>query len=372
MAYRGRYEKKKVKKSAGNGKRVALIIAIVVVALLLALVIGAIIWYNSTLNLITRPDDTTRNLSSEEVDQILGSMPDLLPEEETDPNQIPYEELTKDDSETDKIVNIMLVGQNYREGEYSKLADTMILCTVNKGTKTLTLTSFMRDMYVRLPEFEGHGAGQNRINVAYNLGWHWGGELGGIRMLSKCIYENFGVVIDHTVEINFDDFIDVIDLLGGIELELSEAEARYLTNDFTNDGTFEPGIAVLNGEEALAYVRMRHADASDSDFNRTERQRKVISEILNKVKGMSITELSKLVQSVLPMVITDMTNDDITNYIMTLAPLLLDLKIESNRCPAEGTYSGKIVEIYGVQSGVLVPDLAKNRELLMAICEEAE
>ncbi len=375
MANNGRYLKKKDKKPMGKGKKIALIVAIVIVALLLALVIGAVVWYQIAMNLITRPDDSTRELSDAELESILGWNPDATGETDlSDKTTEPTTEATTvatdpDYGTTGKIINIMLVGQNYREGEYSKLSDTMILCTVNKETKTLTLTSFLRDLYVKLPDYKGHTCGKQRINVAYNLGWHWGGELGGMEMLAECIYNNFGVEIDHSVEINFDDFIELIDALGGIEVELSETEAAYLTKDAHNEGSFEAGLTLLDGDSALAYARMRKSSADDNDFKRTERQKKVISEIVDKVRGMSLTEINDLLKIILPMVITDMSNDDITTYLLELLPLLPDLQIASNQCPAEGTYSGQMVVISGYQSGVLVPNLEKNKELLMAIAE---
>ena len=373
MAAKGRYLKKKVKKTMSRGKKIALTVGIILAVLLVGFVIAAVVWFNSTLDLITRPDDTTRDLTDEELAEILGWNPEategmeVTTEAPTEVTTVPTE---PDYSKTGKIINIMLVGQNYREGEWSKLSDTMILCTVNRETKTLTLTSFLRDLYVKLPNYKGKSCGNQRINVAYNLGWHWGGELGGMEMLGQCINENFGVEIDHSVEINFDDFVHVIDTLGGIEIELTETEARYLTEDAHNEGSFEAGLATLDGDSALAYARMRKSSADDNDFKRTERQKKVIAEIVNKVRGMSLTELNGLLKTLLPMVITDMSNDDITTYMVELLPILPELEIVSNQCPAEGTYSGQMVEIDGIMSGVLVPNLQKNRELLTSICEE--
>ncbi len=358
-------------KSGKKKRRIVWVIFAGFFALLVILVIGAAVWYNSTLNLITRPDDTTRPLSMEELEAILGFDPNALPSETEDSYADDFH-AAQENSKGENKINIMLVGQNYRSDAENKLSDTMILCTINKKEKTLTLSSIMRDMYVKLPAYQGHGIGQNRINVTYALGTAWGGQLGGMEMLSLCMYENFGVVIDNTIEINFDDFVEVIDLLGGIEIELSEDEAKYLSNDGGVEGTFSSGLTLLEGDAALSYARMRHATLSDSDFNRTERQRKVISEIIEKVRGMNLAELADLVKTVLPMVVTDMSNGDITNYLMTLAPLLLDLEIVQNQIPAPGAYSGRMVEIYGVASGVLVPDIEKNREILMEICEEEE
>lgn len=379
MSKHGRYERKKEKKSLG-WKKILLIVVAIVLVLMIGLVIFAISSYNSILNLIPRASTlgTTNSLSDEELIEILGHDPNAtldaeepLPPETMEDLPAQTTAATEPDyGESGKIVNIMLIGQSYRDGEETKLADTMILCTLNKETKTVTLTSFLRDMYIKLPDFQGHTCGKNRINVCYNLGWRWAGELGGMMMLNQLMQENFGVEVDYNVEINFDAFQMAIDLMGGIEVELTEEEAEYLTTDWNNDGEFTAGVNVLDGDSALAYARMRKSNGSDSDIKRASRQRDVINMILQKCKTLSMSELYTVICSVLPMIITDMTNEEITSLCAEVLPMLRDLQIVSNQCPAEGTYSGQMVELYGVSSGVLVPDVEKNREILVAICEE--
>lgn len=366
---KGRYLQKKEKKPLSK-KKIALIALVIVLVLIVAVIIAGVCYYNYILDQIPRADFIEKELSDEDLEKILGYVPEAA--ETTQPIETTQEPTDPDYGTTGKIVNIMLVGQNYRPGEESKLSDTMILVTVNKETKTMTLTSFQRDLYVQLPNYKTYKCGMQRINVAYNLGWHWGGDAGAFQMLDECIYNNFGVEIDYNVEINFDGFIEIIDMIGGVTVELSEAEAQYLTEDENNEGTFEAGTVLLDGDSALAYARMRHSSPEDNDFHRTSRQRELIGIIVNQMRGLSLTELNKLVQNAIPYVLTDMTNDEITTLMLELLPLLPDLQMEQIQCPAEGTYSGKMVEIYGVSSGVLVPNLEKNREILMAICEEPE
>ena len=100
----------------------------------------------------------------------------------------------------------------------------------------MTLTSFMRDTYVKLPDYvdpngRKYTCGKNRINMAYHLGYLWGDVGGAMQMANECIYNNFGVEIDYDIEVNFDGFIDILNLLDGIEIEITEAEAEYLNND---------------------------------------------------------------------------------------------------------------------------------------------
>ena len=130
------------------------------------------------------------------------------------------------------MVNILLVGADRRKNEVAR-SDSMILCTFNKTTGTITLTSFMRDMYVKIPGYKS-----NRINVSY--------ALGGFNLLNETISYNFGVESDGAVEIDFAHFQELIDLLGGIELELTAAEAYYV--NYECHGKLKAGVQLLTGE----------------------------------------------------------------------------------------------------------------------------
>lgn len=366
MGKGGRYLQSAGKKSGGKkGKKILLAVLLVLLLLIAAAVIGGVVYYNSMLNLITRPTATENSLSDEELEEILGYS---VEREETEAAVETTAETTAEAEQEDKILNIMLVGQNYRKGEEHKLSDTMILCSINKETKTVTLTSFLRDLYVQLPNFNGYICGKNRINVAYNLGWRWAGELGGMEMLDLLILNNFGVEVDYNVEFGFESFEKIIDLIGGVDMELTADEARALSSD-PELGSYSAGLNHLNGAAALGYVRTRHANAGDNDFNRTERQRKLITNVLNQCKSLSISELNALLQEALPLIITDMTNEEITACALELLPMLVDLKIVSNQCPADGTYSYAMINIAGVDSSVIVCDEEQNRALLMEIAE---
>ena len=382
MSKGGRYLKTEV--PAKKKKRTSAIILIVLIVILLIAVIGVgigIKFYNSKLDLITRPEVEHKNPSQEEIDSIMTYVPEDAviydaTESTEEPTTEPVPETTEDPTAWEpgklgQVVNILLVGQAARDVEAGKLADAIILFTVNKETKQLTITSFPRDSYVKLPNYVDssgtkHSCGNQRINVNYALGYSWGGTLDAMGMLNQCIYENYGAIVDYNVELDFYSFIEIIDLLGGVSIDLTEEEAYHMTNELYDVGTFEPGEQVLTGTQTLHYCRIRKID---SDMARGNRHKNVIKSVIEKLKGMSLKEINDLIDQILPKIITNMSNDDITNCILELLPLLPKLEIVSNQCPAEGTYSGQIVEIYGVNSGVLVPNLQKNRELLTAITE---
>jgi len=282
---------------------------------------------------------------------------------------------------TQNVTTIMLVGQDYRKGQEHYLSDTMIMCTINRDTNTLTMTSILRDLYVPLPDYRNHGPGRNRINVCYNLGTVWTGSVkGGMEMLALCVEQNFGIHIDHTVAVDFIAFEKVIDLMGGVDITMTQAEADYLNKDETHkewkyypDHTFSAGPQTLNGMDALAYSRIRKID---SDFQRTNRQRTVINSLLQKCKKMGIWDLHKLATEILPLVTTDMTDDEMTNYIWEFIPMLADLNIVSQKIPldndqlnGEWSYTGKEVEGIG---NVLEPNLIAHKKYLQEILGYAD
>ena len=118
----------------------------------------------------------------------------------------------------------------------------------------------------------------------------------------------------------------------------------------------------LDGEAALMYTRNR--SVGNGDFTRTERQRKVLSALFEKCRGMSLTQLQKLMEKALPMITTDMSNRQLLDLLMDVVPMLTTMQVNTNRIPADGTYSDAYVS--GVGS-VLVPDLEANRDILQDI-----
>lgn len=234
------------------------------------------------------------------------------------------------------VVNILLIGQDRREGEERARSDSMILCTFNKKTQQVIMTSFLRDLYVTIP---GHGA--NRINAAY--------AAGGMELLDKTLEENFGLHIDGNVEVDFDRFAEIIDLLGGVELELRQDEADFINEE--TGSSLTAGWQRLAGEQALMYSRIRKLDA-DGDFSRTNRQRKVMSALLSAYRGSDAGTMVSLLKQVLPMLDTDLGNMKLLMLAAELAPMLGSAEIVSQHVPAPGTYTDQTID----GMAVLVPD----------------
>lgn len=361
-----------MEKKQTNWKRRLLQVLCVILGLILAAVIACAVLLETVLGQINRPDPSEPTLSDEQIQQILNEVdetdplpttaPALAPDDtvppaaagETLPEQTtaPTVEITlppaSDDwiTKSEHVINILLIGQDRRPGEGRQRSDSMILVTVNKQKKTLVMTSFMRDLYVNLPEWNGKTFSPNRLNVNY--------ALGGMGMLDKCLLDSFGVVVDHNIEVDFSGFKNIINALGGVDINLTEEEALHLHN---SQGGLHRGINRLYGEAALAYARIRKLDG---DYQRTARQRRVLTAVLEKCRSMDPVKLTKLVDTVLPMITTDMTNSDIAAYVVELLPLLPQLTLETQTIPTKGFYTHQ--RIRGMS--VVVADMEQCRRIL--------
>lgn len=382
MSKNGKFLSQKAVKKAKRQKGLLIALCVLLVLILAGL---AFVYFflDAKLRLITPAEIENRNPQASDYENMLGVMDDP---EETDPTQPETQETTEpetteaptepDYGKTGKIVNILLVGQDAREGEEAKLADTIILCTLNKETNKLTLTSFLRDSYLKMPDWKNengyviHPCGKNRINVNYALGYGWGGTGGAMKMLSECITNNFGVPIDGVVEVDFEAFVSVVRVLGGIEVDLTEDEAKYMT-DFGNalrderyHKTYEAGPIVLKGQPALWYARMRHSNYADSDIKRAGRQRELIANIISKVSKLSLLEINAMVDEILPKVSTNISVEDMKTYIVELLPLIFNLEVDSVQIPVEGSSHGVANVHEDIPGYVLQMDLDWNRRVI--------
>lgn len=339
-------------------KKTILIIVCVLEALVLAFLLCGTIFLETKLGKINRKGEF-QGFTEEELAALEENNPDIQGEV-VDPDSIEWGDDAAQIGGGKDIINILLIGQDRREGEGRARSDAMILVTINKSAKTLTMTSFMRDMYVQIP-----GYLDNRINASY--------AFGGMDLLNACINKNFGVVIDGNIEVDFSGFQEVIDILGGVDIELTAAEADYLNargnwDVESNAGTWnlKPGVNHLTGSQALAYSRIRKV--GNGDFGRTNRQRTVLTALADQAKGMTVTQANKLLDKILPLLTTDLSDKQIMRLVMDILPMLSELKFSSQQIPAEGAYYPAYFEERNM--AVLVPNLEKNRQILAEIMKE--
>ncbi|MGO4997450.1 LCP family glycopolymer transferase [Oribacterium sp. Sow4_G1_1] len=207
---------------------------------------------------------------------------------------------------------VAVFGVDSRNGDVGKgaNADVQIIANVNMGTGDITLTSVYRDTYLNI----GKGDRYSKSNAAYAEG----GPEQAVAMLNK----NLDLDIENYVTFNWKAVADVIDLLGGVDIDVSKA-AFYYMNAYIHETCLKSGISAqnpaamyikkagpqhLNGVQAVAYARLRYMD---SDFERTKRQREVISQCLDLAKKTDLATLTKIIDTVLPQVAFNIDTADI-------------------------------------------------------------
>lgn len=246
------------------------------------------------------------------------------------------------------VVNILLIGRDSRGTERGR-SDSMIVVSLNRNTKQISMVSLMRDSYVQIP-----GYSNNKLNTAFNNG--------GYELLDETIEKNFGITIDYNVGVNFDGFEQVVDQLGGIEVELTQAECNYLMNDIYIDaGYLTPGVNLLDGETALCYARARYVSTGTeaNDFGRTYRQRVVLTTVYKEMMKKSLTEIWAILDPIMDCIETDMTNAEIISIGTEFYNMGID-DLQNYRLPQDGEYTDE--KINGM--AVLVLDWEAARQHL--------
>lgn len=330
-------------KPSNSSRRKTLIRLALVLGFLLAAMVAFTRWYLRQPVSSPPSQISTPSLPVETSDAVL--------QETLDPESSPsMNVLSPDDTiggSGSRIVNILLVGQDRLEGQGRTRSDSMILCTFKKHTRELVFTSFLRDLYVEIP---GHGS--NRINAAY--------AYGGMDLLEETLEHNFNLSIDGTVEVDFSGFAQIVDRLGGVDIELREDEAALITKETGYDT--QAGMQHLCGDQALNYARIRKLDA-DGDFSRTSRQRKVMNAMVDAYRDAKLSTVLLLMNDVFPMISTDMGAGEIMGYALELFPLLSSADIRQQQIPASGSFQNQNID----GMAVLVPNLDENREVLAEV-----
>lgn len=255
-------------------------------------------------------------------------------------------------------LNVLLIGVDQSEPGTRGRSDTMMLVRVQPEDGSIRLVSFLRDLYIPIA-----GVGKTRLNAAYTYG--------GEALLKDTLAQHFGVRIDRTVTVGFSLLAELIDQVGGVEIEIEERERKALNamiqeynGDYGLSGgeVAEAGVQRLDGRQALCYSRLRKID---SDFQRTSRQQAVVEGLLRQISAMGKWDLLRLAVQVLGRVETDLTFGDVTS----LVPLLTKgeaLTLQTARVPFDGAYREETIK--GMM--VLVPDVQSCRTRLQRFLSE--
>lgn len=247
------------------------------------------------------------------------------------------------------VKNILLLGVDARSGESGDetRSDTMMLVSLDMKHHSIKMTSFLRDTWVYVPSL-GY---EQRLNAACSSGGYQG--------VVDAIEYNFGIDIDGYAVVDFEMFKVLIDSLGGVEVDVTEAEANEVTNHpYRYDHvTLESGKYKLTGEQALAYCRIRKID---TDFVRTQRQRTVMSAILDGAKHSGPFKLYRMAFKSAPYIETDLTKGQLLRFVAD-AGICITGDMHQQKVPFEGTW--EYANIQG--NSVITINTEKNKEMLI-------
>ena len=307
--------------------------------------------------LADEPLSNEADSAKEEIDALEQQMAAQLAQNDKSTNKtdiVEVEDFGTNDT-IDDIFNILVIGCDTRKKGGVGRSDAMILFSVNEDTEKIHMTSIMRDSYVSIP-----GKGNNRINAAY--------AFGGGKLLLDTIETNFDVNVDKYVAFDFYSFMDIVDSIGGIDIEVTEAEIPVLNSyvkglnklSGRNEDEYlvtQSGLQHLNGTQALGYARIRYV--GDGDFERTNRQRTVIAKVFEKAQTLNLLEIHDLLNAFLPQVKTNLTQEEILS-LMLQALEYLQYDLESHRLPVDDSW--KYMRVNGMS--VLGIDLEQNQKAL--------
>lgn len=379
------HEPKRPRKSQKKRKKTnpALVAGVVVCGILLLGLVVIVVFYNYVEGKFGLLNHETAATLAEGESMTLRTIEDAtretnLAEEETTPGEDTVDEamaaLVAADAETfyktgkpataDYVKNILLIGIDNRGNESQDTwlgnSDSMIMVSINSKTHKIILTSFMRDMYVYIPGLDGC----DKLNSAH--------ARGGSDFLCEEISNMFKVKVDQYARVDFYNLIDIVDAAGGIDMYVSEEERSVLNmyiyymcieaaEPIANPESYylqKSGNVHLTGMQAVGYARIRYV--GNADYERTERQRKVISALSDNLRSMNLVQIDAFANSVLPLVWTNMSHDDLWPYV-TNALTYLGYEIVSQRVPFPDTSHSEIIN--GMDC--LIPDYKTNAEMLI-------
>ena len=271
-------------------------------------------------------------------------------------NKMTYEEqegLADGPLKSDGVISVLLIGSDSRDSSSGGRSDAMILLTISDRTKTVHMTSLLRDMYVEIPGHDG-----NRLNAAY--------AYGGAELLLETINQNLGTSVNRYAVVNFEAFANLVDAVGGVDMELTNEEVGWV-NAYLNEynelrgmpletdylDTSLSGNIHLNGAQALAYCRNRYIG---TDFGRTQRQRKVLTAVLQKLPLAAVTNPAEIVNGLFGNLTTNLTQVECTQLALS-AGKLLTYEMVQDSLPLEGTCSNATIR----EMSVLQVDFEQNK-----------
>lgn len=274
---------------------------------------------------------------------------------DSDNDRVTMQDIDGNDLINDKMVlNIMLIGSDSMStGDHGR-SDSLLILSLDIRHKKIKVTSLMRDIWLTIP-----GYGKDRFNAAY--------AFGGPKLTIETIEKNFGIYIDRYAVVDFDGFSNIINALGGIDLELTSSECSYINKYSGDPHTLKgSGLKHLTGLQALHYSRDRNSIGSD--YDRTSRQRNVIKAVVGKLKTANIAQITDLISKIGPMVTTDFKTAEISR-LATKSLTYLNYPLEEFRLPTDDNVRN---ETYSQKMVLVINDMSKAKKDLLNFIYETD
>ena len=311
-------------KKIKHPKRSGLIIGLISGPIVIALVLGVVILFHylNKVNYVPLKEnytilDETESFIEDVINPLCETRSDTSKEEIDEFQREAKEQLAKlgsmDYKKVGNVYNVLLIGSDTRVSGEDGRSDTMLLISINRSKNKIIATSFLRDIYANIP-----GKGFEKLNAAY--------AYGGVELLLDTLKDNFSIEIDRYISVDFYSFVGVIDIIGGIDVPVEEDElywcnqyihaSNLLLGEPEHDGylTYADGsVQHLSGKQALAYARFRYV--GNGDFTRTERQRKIVNIIFDKIASAKVGTVFKFLDSLLENVTTNIPKGEFIQLI---------------------------------------------------------
>ncbi|MBE6764573.1 MAG: LytR family transcriptional regulator [Ruminococcaceae bacterium] len=321
---------------SGSKSRVGVILSGVGIALLVV-VSFAWTWVNEgligRLNIVSENTQSQVVLTDEQQALLNSERDDGTGEEEVDPNAVPDDVIISNED----VDIILLIGCDSRlGGKDASRSDSIMLGVIDRKHQKIKLISILRDIYSTIPGYK-----KNKFNTAFYYD-SMNGNM-DLKVTRATIEKNLGVTVDDFVVIDFSAFKKLVDELGGVTMEVNAAEADYMCHDkkYGKFPRYEAGAGVykMTGAEALNYARMRKIKNGNGDFGRTERQRKLLEQIMTEAlqSNRSYIELAGIASEILPYITTNISEQRIYGY-MADALNILRYDMVQYTVPIDGTW----------------------------------
>lgn len=237
------------------------------------------------------------------------------------------EPATENKTAAETVENYLIVCKPVKKDGSVKVTDTMILCAMNRTTKTMTMYALDPEATVQVPAYKKYAGGEAAMNTVYGLGaTYCGGTAGAMSLINQTIYDNFGIEVHQNFELDLKVFARIVLRLDGVQMDLTKEEAAYLTEAMGQE--VKEGKQLMDKKLADAFIAM-WADEEAENINALSGQKRLFEGIVQKVRTQYVADLETIVKDVMPSVTTSLQWHEFRQFLVSLLPMVRSLAIEN-------------------------------------------